>query len=141
MPNLSRFRGRITSGLRLRLTLTYLVFFTVLLSFLGIFFRQALRSLYDSQLRSVLTEEWGALRGYLRIEKPKRGSKSQEPVILWYYDADDPEEALIVDRLRQVYLLTDPRGRPLQIGPKYQDLPWDTPYEIEQAMKSKEPVW
>src|ERR671921_879767 len=96
--------GRVTRWWRFRLTLTYVLFFAVLLMFLGIFFHQALQSLYDSQLRNVLTEEWGAVRGYLRIEKPKRGSGSR-PQINWYYDRDDPEEALIVDRLKQVYVL------------------------------------
>src|SRR5687768_13258060 len=94
----------VTRGLRFRLTVTYVLFLTLLLSFLGIFFRQTLDSLYDGQLRNVLTEEWGAVRGYLRIEKPKRGRGTQSQ-INWYYDRDDPEEALIVDRLKQVYLL------------------------------------
>ena len=30
---------------------------------------QTLSSLYDSQLRNILNEEWGAVHGYLRIEK------------------------------------------------------------------------
>ena len=86
----------LTGSLRFRLTLTYDVFFTILLGLLGVVFRQRLRSLYDTQTHNLLTEEWGAIRGYLRIEKPKRGSKRPEPV--WYYDHGDPEEADIVDR-------------------------------------------
>jgi heavy metal sensor kinase len=137
---LGNWPGRVTRGLRFRLTLTYVLFFACLLTFLGFFFHETLRSLYDSQLRNVLTEEWAALRGYLRIEKPKRG-QGKEPQITWYYDRDDPEEALIVDRLKQVYLLMDANGRPLQIGPDHAELPWDTPQEISKAITSKEPVW
>jgi heavy metal sensor kinase len=140
MPRFLSFQGRIVNGLRFRLTLTYVVFFTILLIFLGVFFRQTLRSMNHDQLRSVLTEEWGAVRGYLRIEKPKRG-KGQKMEINWYYDRDDPEEALIVDRLKQVYVLMDAKGHPLEIGPKYRDLPWDTPHEVQQTIQSKEPVW
>src|SRR5688572_5551795 len=132
--------GRISRGLRFRLTLTYVLFFALLLSFLGIIFRQALQSLYDSQLRNVLTEEWAAVRGYLRIEKPKRG-KGPQPEINWYYDRDDPEESLIVDRLKQVYMLMDANGHPIQIGPEHRDLPWDTPDEVRRAVRTKEPVW
>src|SRR5918993_4608631 len=98
VPSSLRRRWRFTKGLRFRLTLTYIVFFTVLLSFLGVFFHQTLSSLYDSQLHHILNEEWAAVRGYLRIEKGKNE---------WFYDREDPEEALIVDRLRQIFLLTD----------------------------------
>jgi heavy metal sensor kinase len=137
-----RLNGRVTSGLRFRLTLTYVLFFTLLLGFVGIFFRQTLRSLYDTQMHNVLTEEWAAVRGYLRIEKPK-GSKSKQPEVIWYYDRADPEEALIVDRLKQVYVLMDESGHPIrnEIGPKYVGLPWDTPDEIRRALRTKEPVW
>ncbi|HYP12403.1 MAG TPA: ATP-binding protein, partial [Bryobacteraceae bacterium] len=92
------------------------------------------------QLREVLKEEWAAVRGYLRIERPKGRARSQ-PDVQWYYDQDDPEEALIVDRLRQAYLLTDSEGRIIQIGPEYRNLLLDTPHEIQQVLRSKEPVW
>jgi heavy metal sensor kinase len=139
MARFLSFQGRVANGLRFRLTLTYVVFFTILLTFLGVFFRQTLKSLNHDQLQNVLTEEWAAVRGYLRIEKPKRGKT--EPEIIWYYDRGDPEEALIVDRLKQVYLLMDAKGRALEVGPKYRDVPWDTPHEIQQTIRSKEPVW
>src|SRR5215203_6635524 len=98
LPGSFSRRWRFTKGLRFRLTLTYILFFTALLSFLGVFFHQTLASLYDSQLHHILNEEWGAVRAYLRIEK----SKSR-----WFYDREDPDEALIVDRLRQILVLTD----------------------------------
>ena len=104
LSGIGSLHNRITRGLRFRLTLTYIVFFAVLLTFLGVFFRQTMKSLYHSQLRNILEEEWGAVRGYLRIEKGK---------INWYYDRGDPEESLIVDRLKQIYLLTDRNGKVL----------------------------
>lgn len=125
-------RAGVTRGLRFRLTLTYVVFFTVLLSLLGVFFRQTLESLYDAQLHNILTEEWAAVRGYLRIEKGRPN---------WYYDRDDPEEAIIVDRLRQVYLLADRNGRVLELGPRYRHLILETHDEIRRAMSAKEPRW
>ncbi|MEO8132064.1 MAG: hypothetical protein ABI822_33520, partial [Bryobacteraceae bacterium] len=88
-------------GLRFRLAASYVLFFALLLSFLGVFFKQTLKGIYDDQVRELLTEEWGAVKGYLRIDKGK---------IDWYYDTEDPEEAFIVDRLKQVYLLTDSSG-------------------------------
>ena len=125
---------RLSRGLRLRLTITYVVFFTVLLTFLGIFFRQYLSSLYDSQLQAILDEEWGAVRGYVRIEN--KGTK-----VNWYYDREEPEEALIVDRLRQTFLLTDQNGSVLYFSPKYEELGIESPKEIRDFLKRKDPVW
>src|SRR4051812_33753234 len=123
---------QIVRGLRFRLTLTYLVVFTLLLAFLGIFFRQTLSALFDGQLRNILNEEWGAVRGYLRFEKGK---------INWYYDRGDPEEALIVDRLKQIYLLTDQNGTVLEISAKYEQLGVESPQEIRDILKNKESIW
>ena len=121
-----------TRGLRFRLTLTYVLFFTALLSFLGIFFRQTLRSLYEQQARIVLEEEWGAVNGYLRIEKGKPN---------WYYDRFNTEEALIVDRLKQTYLLTDANGVIKEKGAGYLNLPIPSRQTIQEILRSKTPVW
>jgi Signal transduction histidine kinase len=125
-------RGRFVNGLRFRLTLTYVVFFTVLLSFLGIFFRQTLSSIYMEQTKDLLNEEWAAMKGYLRIDKGN---------VDWYYDREDPEEALIVGRLQQVYLLTDSKGDVLEVSGKYRELGIETPAEIKSVLKQAGPVW
>jgi len=131
---------QVTGGLRFRLTLTYVLFFAILLTFLGLVFRQTIRTLYDQQFRTILNEEWAAVRGYLRIEKPKK--KGQLPDINWYYDRGDPEESLIVDRLRQVYLLADATGATREVSPKYAQLPQETPEEIRASVRARsQAVW
>jgi heavy metal sensor kinase len=110
-----------------------LVFFSILLVFLGIFFHQTLGSLYDSQVHHILNEEWAAVRGYLRIEKGG--------TVLWYADRADPEETLIVDRLQQVFLLTDQNGTVVRVSPKYEQLGIESPSEIRQMLRQREPVW
>lgn len=129
---------KIARGLRFRLTLSYVVFLAILLSFLGFFFRQTLRTLYEGQMRHILSEEWAAFRGYLRIEKPRDGG---DPKANWYYDRDDPEEALIVDRLKQVYLLTDANGEVLEIGPAYSELDIESHDEIRRVLQMRGPQW
>src|SRR5947209_12460827 len=123
---------RFTGGLRFRLTLTYVVFFSVLLGFLGLFFRETISRLYDDQYKNLLNEEVGAVRGYLRIEKPKRKGRAHE--INWYYDRYDPEEALIVDRLRQVYMIADAAGNPVEMSPRYPQLPLAPPDQIRAGI-------
>jgi heavy metal sensor kinase len=126
-------RVRFFRGLRFRLAASYVLFFAVLLSFLGIFFRQTLKAIYDDQAQRLLTEEWGAVKGYLRIDKGK---------IDWYYDTQDPDEAYIVDRLKQIYLLTDANGKPMEWSEKYKDeLGFDSPADIRAALKTQKPIW
>ena len=121
------------AGLRFRLTLTYLVFFTIFSHLPRVSsFGRPCCSLYDSQLRNILNEEWAAVRGYLRIEKGK---------INWYYDRADPEEAIIVDRLQQIYLLTDQNGTVLQVSTKYEQLGIESPREIRETLRNKDPIW
>ena len=72
LPGAIPFRplpGRLTRSLRFRLTISYVVFFSVLLASVGFLFRQVLVSLLDQQARALLEEEWGAINGYLRIER------------------------------------------------------------------------
>jgi len=118
-------------SLRFRLTVSYVFFFSLLLIFVGILFRNVLVSILDSLTLESLNEEWGAVKGYLRFE-------NQRPV--WYYDRYDPEEAFIVERLQQVYLLTDAQGNVLEVSPAYQSIGIDSLDEIHAALQAKEPV-
>jgi heavy metal sensor kinase len=119
-------------GLRPRLTFSYVLFFTVLLSFLGVFFTTTLRTLYETQIRDLLSEEWGAIRGYLRVEKG---------TAYWVYDPQDPDETFTVERLRRVYLLTDADGKVIQVSTTYKALGIDSPEEIRRILKSGKENW
>ena len=88
-------------GMRFRLMLSYVLFFTVLLALIGLIFRQTLKFQTEGDVRDALEEEWDAAKGYLKIE-------NQRPI--WIADQNDPEEDFIVSRLRHVYLITDSSG-------------------------------
>ena len=133
-PRTLRPRTHWMRGLRPRLTLSYVIVFTLLLSLIGLFFNTELRRIYDNQARELLTEEWGAIRGYLRFDN------AGAPI--WFYDPQDPEETFIVERLRRVYLLTDAEGRKLEVSPLYQsELGLDDPARIRRMAHSAVPVW
>ena len=74
---------RITRGLRFRLTLSYAVFFTLLLAVAGLIFSNFLASSLNSNIRENINQEWAAMKGFLRIVNgdPK-----------WFYDPEDPDE-------------------------------------------------
>ncbi len=119
-------RMAIVKGLRFRLTLSYVLFFTVLLGIIGVLFRQTLQLEMDGDSRATLEEEWGAAKGYLHFEK-------SAPI--WVADSTDPEEAYIVERLRHVYMLADDKGKVLEHSQTYDSIGLDSPQEIERILR------
>ena len=92
------WRVRFVRGLRFRLTLAYVSFFTIVLIAVGFFFRQNLKTRLEGQERDALIEEWDEAKAYFDI-------RQGEPV--W---STDPDDAAVVDQLRQVYLIADAKG-------------------------------
>ncbi|MBV6434619.1 MAG: Adaptive-response sensory-kinase SasA [Bryobacteraceae bacterium] len=119
-------------GLRFRLTLTNGVFLIGLLVAMGFFFRGILSRILDNQVRDVLNEEWGAVKGYLVIHKRKPD---------WRYDREDEEEAFIVQRLQRVFLLADAKGSIITSSQLYDDFGVISREEILKALASREPFW
>ena len=132
--------GRIARGLRFRLTLIYVAFFSVLLVLIGLFFVETVRTNLDSQSRQLLDDEWVAVRGFLRVEKIQGVVSSH-----WYFDRDDPDETLAVSRLRRISMVSDVDGRLLECSQNYRLLGIESPKEIgllfHQATRSQQPVW
>jgi heavy metal sensor kinase len=120
-----------TRGLRFRLALSYVIFFSVLLLLLGMLFRQILSGTFRTQMESVLDEEWGAAKGYLRTgpEGPN-----------WFYDEKDPDESFTVRRVQRVYMLADTQGHALQHSDIYDSLGIDPPSEIRAILQSGKPA-
>jgi heavy metal sensor kinase len=116
-----------TRGLRFRLALSYVIFFSILLVLLGMLFRQILSGTFQSQMESVLDEEWGAAKGYLRT-----GPEGPD----WVFDEKDPDESFTVRRVQRVYMLADTQGHPLQHSEIYDSLGIDSPSEIRAILQS-----
>jgi len=76
---------RITRGLRFRLTVSYALFFTLLLAAVGMIFRGFLTASLDQNIRDGLDQEWAAMKGFLQI-------KNGQPD--WDYDRDDEDDAM-----------------------------------------------
>jgi heavy metal sensor kinase len=120
--NLRRF----TRGLRFRLTASYALFFAVLLFGVAALFRERLSYTLDQQVHDVLEQEWAALKGYLKIERGQ---------VNWYYDPEDPDESFIVERMKQVFLMTDAQGHNLGASTQYQVLGIDPAEQIRAAVR------
>src|SRR4029077_12524798 len=104
---------RITRGLRFRLTLSYAVFFTLLLTIAGLIFLKFLQSSLNYSIRENIDQEWAAMKGFLRIINGKPQ---------WFYDKEDPDEPYIVSRIQRVYLIPNAYGTVLESPDTYASL-------------------
>ncbi len=125
---IARGTASLVRGLRFRLTLSYVLFFSILLVAIGLLFRATLRYGLDADLQATLEEEWGAAKGYLRIE---RGHP------IWVADPRDPEEAYIVERLRHIYMLADAKGKLLESSKLYESIGPDSPQDIVRILAQR----
>jgi heavy metal sensor kinase len=148
MPRKHNYR-RITRGLRFRLTFSYALFFAVLLGGVAALFRARLASTLDDQAKTVVEQEWAAMKGgYLRIQ---RNSNTQKNDAYWYYDPDDSDESRIVLNIQRMYLIADSNGNVIHYGKSGEDavssmfmeIGVDPPAEIRsrirQAMAGNKP--
>jgi heavy metal sensor kinase len=134
-------------GLRFRLTTSYAVLFTILLTLVAFLFRQHLARALDQQIEEELDTEWKAMKGYLRIELNPETRKFNAS---WYYDDQDSDETTIVLDMKKIYLITDQNGIPIPdfksqepaYSTAYDDIGVDKPQEIaarvQDALAAKE---
>jgi heavy metal sensor kinase len=118
---------RIVRNLRFRLAASYVVFFTILIVILGLFFRQTLNNIFESQVTETLREEFGLAKSYIR-------TTDHGPD--WFHDPNDPDESYTVEQLRHVYMLADPQGHALQWSEIYRSIGFEKPDEIRSILKS-----
>ena len=112
-------------GMRFRLMVSFVLLFAILLAVIGLLFHKTLQIQTETDVRDALEEEWGAAKGYLKIE-------NQRPY--WVADQTDPEEAFIVSRLKHIYLLTDANGVALDYDDSYESIGLDSPEEIQRIL-------
>jgi heavy metal sensor kinase len=149
---LSRKRDfrRISRGLRFRLTISYALLFTLILTGVALTFRVRLATALDNQIQEKLKEDWAAMKGYMRIEAiPDFGNKVCSA---WYYNDEDPDETTIVLDTRKIYLVTDQNGSPIPdsvthepaVSTGYADIGTDKPDAIRRkvlaAVASNKPM-
>ena len=119
-------------GLRLRLTLSYIILVTLLLIGLGVLFRKTLEISQEQAASELLQEEWAAVKGYITVD----GGRA-----VWHYDRDDPEETSIVLRYRQgLFFLADKNGRILEVSDAYSYLGVEKVDEIREILKQPRSV-
>src|SRR5580704_3731948 len=92
---------RLVKGLRVRLMLSYVFFFTLLLIAIGWFYPQRLRTQLEEQEQATLAAQWEAAREYFSIDHA-------QPV--W---SKEPEDKEVLDQLQAMFLIADANGNAL----------------------------
>ncbi len=115
---------RLVRGLRVRLMLSYVFFFTVLLVLVGWFYPQRLRNQLEDQEQATLEAQWDAAKEYFNIE-------NAQPV--W---SKEPEDEEVVAQLQTMYLIADANGNALKYNPDTYDTIAFSPAEIRRILDS-----
>ena len=130
--------GRLTRGLRFQLTASYGLFFTLLLLAIGVIFRGELVSNIDGQITDGLNQDWETLKGYLKIN-PTEGDVHYKTD--WWYDHDDNDESLAVNRLRSIDMVAGEDGHVIELSDKFEELGVPKLSQIRATLSSPNPVW
>ena len=123
-------RVQFLRGLRFRLALSYILFFSASLVVIGLLYRHNLKTELEGHVRAGLAEDWGAAKGYLEI-------KNAQPI--WLYNRNDPEEEYIVSALQHVFLITDAGGNAVDYSETYESLGFDSTAEIRRIIALAQP--
>ena len=119
---------RFGRGLRFRLTLSYVLFFTLLLVAVGLLFREVLKRQLDGDIQALLEDDWGSIKGWVSID-------NERPV--WTAPADE-DEGRIVAQLKQVYFIADSNGNALEDSETYRSIGFDPLADIQRVLRMPE---
>ena len=108
------------AGPRVRLMLSYVLFFTLLLAALGLLFRQVLKRQFEGEVQALLDNDWGAIKGWVSI-------KNERPV---WEKPNDEDEQTIVARLKQNRISAASRAGWVRMSPHF----YQTEQEIDQGI-------
>lgn len=124
---------RLAKSLRFRLALSYAIFCAILLTGLGVVLRGVLTNVIESTVHRLLDEEWAALKGFIDINKDGQ--------LVWTHDPTDTEEAVIIERLRLVYMIASSSGEVLESSELYRELGFESPAVIGTVLASGQPLY
>jgi heavy metal sensor kinase len=135
--------GRLSRGLRFRLTASFALFFALLFIVFAALFRERLKTTLAEQSQDDLNEEWAAMKGgYLEIDRGVQPPGSPEKAF-WHYDETDQDESRTVAEIKSLYLIADAGGHAITddesgapaVSVAYKDLGIDRPADIERRLR------
>ncbi|MGA3236374.1 MAG: ATP-binding protein [Bryobacteraceae bacterium] len=139
--------GRLSRGLRFRLTASYALIFALLFIVFAALFRERLKTTLAEQSQDDLNQEWAAMKGgYLEIDRGVQPPGSPEKAF-WKYDETDQDESRTFAEIKSLYLIADARGHVINevinendsgdpaVSAAYKDLGIERPADIERRVR------
>ena len=118
-------------SLRMRLTLSYILFFAAVLGSAGVLFQRALDSMLQQQSELMLKQEWGDVLAYL--------SQTTTPPT-WLAHANTPGEGDVVARIRRCIRIESLDGQVWELSPRFNQLADYNFIDHDEAMASPRPI-
>ncbi len=118
-------------SLRMRLTLSYILFFAAVLGSAGILFQRALDSMLQQQSELMLKQEWGDVLAYL--------SQSTTPPT-WLQHSNIPGEGDVAARIRRCIRIESLDGQVWELSPQFNQLADYNFIDHDEAMASPRPI-
>jgi heavy metal sensor kinase len=118
-------------SLRMRLTLSYVLFFSAVLGTAGILFERALDSMLQQQSELMLEQEWGDVLAYL-------GQDTTPP--RWLPHINTAGEADVVARIRQCIRIESLDGQVWELSPRFNQLADYNFIDHDEALASSRPI-
>lgn len=123
-----QLRVHFARGLRFRLMLSYVFFFTLLLVSVGLLFREILQRQLYGGVQALLDDDWGSIKGWVSID-------NERPI---WAPASDEDDARIVAQLKQVYFIADQNGNALEDSDTYRSIGFDPLTDIQNVLRKPE---
>ena len=118
-------------SLRMRLTLSYILFFSAVLGCVGVLFERALDSMLQKQSELMLEQEWGDVLAYL--------SQATTPPT-WLPHVNTSGEADVVARIRQCIRIESLDGEVWELSPRFNQLADYNFIDHDEALASPRPI-
>jgi heavy metal sensor kinase len=117
-------------SLRMRLTVSYVIFFALVLAGAGILFERALDSMLQRQSRLMLEQEWGDVLACLNLD-------TNPPT---WPRADTPEQREVIARVRRYIRIESLDGRVWELSPGFRQLTDYTIADHDEGLAAPSPV-
>ncbi len=118
-------------SLRMRLTLSYILFFSAVLGVAGLLFERALDSMLEQQSELMLQQEWGDVLAYL--------SQNSTPPT-WPRDVHTSGEADVIGRIRECIRMESLDGQVWELSPRFNQLADYSFLDHDEALAARHPI-
>ena len=122
---------RVLRSLRMRLTLSYILFFAAVLGGAGMMFQRALDSMLQQQTKLLLEQEWRDVLLYLHQD-------ATPPQ--WLPHTEMPGESDVVARIREYIRIESIDGQVWELSPKFNQLVDYSFIDHDEALASPRPI-